>query len=65
MGRPDHLDQVSDPAGQQVRAGNLVTYTITLINTGALDVTATAIDSLPATIPSTTKVISSRRLQAP
>jgi len=39
--------KVSDPAGQQVRAGDLVTYTITLINTGALDVTATAIDSLP------------------
>jgi uncharacterized repeat protein (TIGR01451 family) len=39
--------KVSDPAGQQVRAGDLVTYTITLINTGGLDATATAIDSLP------------------
>ena len=39
--------KVSAPAGQQVRAGDLVTYTITLINTGTRDVTATAIDSLP------------------
>ena len=39
--------KASDPAGQQVRAGDLVTYTITLINTGGMDVTATAVDSLP------------------
>ncbi|MBN1136164.1 MAG: DUF11 domain-containing protein [Anaerolineae bacterium] len=39
--------KASEPADQQVRAGDLVTYTITLINVGTLDVTATAVDSLP------------------
>jgi len=39
--------KISDPAGQQVWAGDLVTYTITLINTGGMDVVAAITDSLP------------------